>query len=206
MSGDVTAGSKLALFSNDSSRLAYPTAEAVSKSEYTNSSLNASSPWWWWLADAYASSSCNVRGVYSSGAMDWYVAYSGNYGVRPLCNLSSGILVSDSPDSDGAYTIIWNRAPSKPSSITVPSVSYTHLDVYKRQQMFSGTKIGGAFSKIGGAAGGVFSKLFSGMGGVATRAFTGVAGTITNILGKAGTAVTAGPLGKICLLYTSRCV
>lgn len=57
-------------------------------------------------------------------------------------------------------------------------------------QMFSGTK-------IGGAAGGVFSKLFSGMGGVATRAFTGVAGTITNILGKAGTAVAAGPLGKI---------
>ena len=56
--------------------------------------------------------------------------------------------------------------------------------------MFSGTK-------IGGAAGGVFSKLFSGMGGVATRAFTGVAGTITNILGKAGTAVAAGPLGKI---------
>lgn len=49
-------------------------------------------------------------------------------------------------------------------------------------QMFSGTKIGGAFSKIGG---------------VATRAFTGVAGTITNILGKAGTAVAAGPLGKI---------
>lgn len=64
-------------------------------------------------------------------------------------------------------------------------------------QMFSGTKIGGAFSKIGGAAGGVFSKLFSGVGGVATRAFTGVAGTITNILGKTGTAVAAGPLGKI---------
>lgn len=57
--------------------------------------------------------------------------------------------------------------------------------------------VGRAFSKIGGAAGGVFSKLFSGMGGVATRAFTGVAGTITNILGKAGTAVAAGPLGKI---------
>lgn len=64
-------------------------------------------------------------------------------------------------------------------------------------QMFNGTKIGGAFSKIGGVAGGVFSKLFSGVGGVATRAFTGVAGTITNILGKAGTAVAAGPLGKI---------
>ena len=64
-------------------------------------------------------------------------------------------------------------------------------------QMFNGTKIGGAFSKIGGVASGVFSKLFSGVGGVATRAFTGVAGTITNVLGKAGTAVAAGPLGKI---------
>ena len=53
--------------------------------------------------------------------MGWVNAYYGHGGVRPLCNLSSGILVSDSPDSDGAYTIIWNRAPSKPSSITVPS-------------------------------------------------------------------------------------
>ena len=77
LSGDVTAGSKLALFSDDSSRIAYPTAEAVSKSEYTNSSLNVNSPWWWWLADAYASSSCSVRSVHSSGAMGWYYAYDG---------------------------------------------------------------------------------------------------------------------------------
>ena len=100
MSGDVTAGSKLALFSNDSSRLAYPTAEAVSKSEYTNSSLNASSPWWWWLADAYASYSSDVRSVSSSGAMNWNYAYNGNYGVRPLCYLKSEILVSVPGEDD----------------------------------------------------------------------------------------------------------
>lgn len=64
-------------------------------------------------------------------------------------------------------------------------------------QMFSGTKIGGLFSKIGGGASGIFSKLFSGIGGVATQAFTGVAGKITGVLGKAGTAIAAGPLGKI---------
>ena len=64
-------------------------------------------------------------------------------------------------------------------------------------QMFSGTKIGNLFAKAGGAAGGVFSKLFSGIGGVATRTFTGVAGKITGIFGKAGTAIAAGPLGKI---------
>ena len=120
LSGDVTAGSKLAIFSNDASRQAKPTAEAVSKSEYTNSSLNANSPWYWWLADAYASDSCSVRNVNSSGALDWSGAYVGSRGVRPLCNIKSDILVSDNPDSDGAYTIIWNRAPSAPSTITVP--------------------------------------------------------------------------------------
>lgn len=120
LSGDVAAGSKLAIFSNDASRQAKPTAEAVSKSEYTNSSLNANSPWCWWLADAYASSSCRVRRVNSSGALDWNNACIGSRGVRPLCNIKSDILVSDNPDSDGAYTIIWNRAPSAPSTITVP--------------------------------------------------------------------------------------
>ena len=120
LSGDVTAGSKLAIFSNDASRQAKPTAEAVSKSEYTNSSLNANSPWYWWLADAYASDSYHVRYVHSSGAVHWRTAYDGYRGVRPLCNIKSDILVSDNPDSDGAYTIIWNRAPSAPSTITVP--------------------------------------------------------------------------------------
>ena len=33
-------------------------------------------------------------------------AYNGSYGVRPLCNLDSGISVSDSTDSDGCYTLI----------------------------------------------------------------------------------------------------
>ena len=64
-------------------------------------------------------------------------------------------------------------------------------------QMFAGTKIGNLFSGIGGAVGGVFTHMFSGVGGVATRAFTGVAGIITGILGRAGAAVAAGPLGKI---------
>lgn len=121
LSGDVTAGSKLALFSDDTSRLAYPTTECVSKSEYTNTNFATSKAWYWWLADAYASYSYFVRGVRSSGALYNGSAYYGHYGVRPLCNLSSSILVSDTADSDGAYTIIWNRAPSAPASIDVPT-------------------------------------------------------------------------------------
>lgn len=121
LSGDVTAGSKLALFSDDTSRLAYPTTECVSKSEYTNTNFATSKAWYWWLADAYASHSFYVRYVNSSGALNGNGACSGTRGVRPLCNLSSSILVSDTADSDGAYTIIWNRAPSAPASIDVPT-------------------------------------------------------------------------------------
>lgn len=121
LTGDVTAGSKLALFSDDASRLAYPTAECVSKSEYTSTNLATSKAWYWWLADAYASYSYLVRSVNSSGALINYYAYYGVSGVRPLCNLSSSILVSDTADSDGAYTIIWNQAPTVPGSITVPT-------------------------------------------------------------------------------------
>lgn len=52
--------------------------------------------WCWnltpWTCDA--SDSYGVRGVNSSGAMDWYRAYDGGGGVRPLCYPKSVILVS----------------------------------------------------------------------------------------------------------------
>lgn len=52
--------------------------------------------WWWtltpWTCDPEYSS--YVRYVTSSGAMNWYDAFSGCYGVRPLCNMKSDILVS----------------------------------------------------------------------------------------------------------------
>lgn len=52
--------------------------------------------WCWnltpWTCDA--SHSCSVRYVNSSGAMDWNSAFSGYWGVRPLCYPKSVILVS----------------------------------------------------------------------------------------------------------------
>ena len=118
----IAEGSRLALFSSDnSSRLCKPTANAVSNSTYNNSSLSASQNWWWWLRSPDSSYSYNVRRVNTDGSSNYYShAYYGNYGVRPALNLSSGILVSDSADSDGAYTIVWNQAPTTPPSITVP--------------------------------------------------------------------------------------
>jgi hypothetical protein len=52
--------------------------------------------WWWTLTPwtCLASSSCIVRRVLTTGALTNDLAFYGHYGVRPLCNLKSGILVS----------------------------------------------------------------------------------------------------------------
>ena len=100
-------GSKLALFSDNTSRQAYPTALCVSNSEYTHTNLNTGSPWYWWLRTPYVSSAYRVRYVSFDGGPYYAGARDGRNGVRPACNLPSSILVSDSPDGDGAYIIQW---------------------------------------------------------------------------------------------------
>lgn len=107
----VAEGSLYALFNTASKRLAYPTAEAVSKSEYSDSNLAASKPWWWWLRTPDAGNSCYARIVLTVGTLYYNFAYYGGYGVRPACVVSSSLFVSDTADEDGAYTIIWNSAP-----------------------------------------------------------------------------------------------
>ena len=126
---NIAEGTLLALFSNDASRVAYPTAQCVSNSEYTNSNFSTSKGWYWWLRTPSSSFAYYVRRVGSDGSLSSYNAYNGNNGVRPLCNLKSSILVSDSPNSDGNYTVIYNSAPSAPPSITAPATCYSGQNI-----------------------------------------------------------------------------
>ena len=105
---NIVEGSIYSLFNTSSNRIAYPTAEAVSKSEYTNSNLASSKAWYWWLRTPDASNSYNARRVYTDGTLGDSSAYRGSSGVRPACCIPSSIYVSDEAGSDGAYTIIWN--------------------------------------------------------------------------------------------------
>lgn len=116
----INEGSVLAMFSDATSRIAYPTAAAVANSTYTSSSLSASQPWYWWLRSPRATYSCIVHSVDSSGAEIDGNAYVGSRGLRPALNLKSSILVSDSPDAKGVYSIVWNQNPTNPPSISVP--------------------------------------------------------------------------------------
>lgn len=81
-------------FSSDSSRIAKLNGEAQ----------------WYWTRSPNSGNADGVRGVNSDGSLTWDFAYNG-LGVRPALNISSEILVSDSPDADGAYTIIHNKPP-----------------------------------------------------------------------------------------------
>lgn len=127
----IAEGVRLALFSNDASRVAYPTAECVSNSDgYSNSNFTTSKGWYWWLRTPSSSNAVNVRGVNSDGTLiNNNGAYGGDLGVRPLCNLQSSILVSDSPNASGNYEIIYNAAPSAPPSITAPDTAYSGQNI-----------------------------------------------------------------------------
>ena len=125
----IAEGSLLALFSNDASRVAYPTSQCVSNSEYTNTNFTTSKGWYWWLRTPYSSNARHVRFVNTDGALNSSYAYNGGRGVRPLCNLSSSILVSDTTNADGNYEIIYNSAPSAPSGITAPAQAYSGQNI-----------------------------------------------------------------------------
>lgn len=124
----IAEGSILSLFSANTNdcRKAYPTAECVADSEYTNSSFNTSAAWRWWLRTPNSSNSHVVRFVNSNGSLNFSRAYNGYGGVRPLCNLSSDILVSDTVDEDGCYVI--ELPPEAPTKISIKTPIYCNPD------------------------------------------------------------------------------
>lgn len=114
----VAEGTVWSYFNSATRRQCKPTAEAVSKSEYTNSGLNASSAWYWWLRTPRAGGAGYARLVGTDGGLAHSHAFLGDGGVRPALELASTNLVSDSTDTDGAYILQWNQPPTDPSSIS----------------------------------------------------------------------------------------
>lgn len=79
--------------------------------------VGATSPWSWWLRSPYYPTSTtnstdahcvNVDGSLGrAGSVD-----KGDKGVSPAFCVPSDLEVSDSPDSDGAYTFVFNQTPT----------------------------------------------------------------------------------------------
>lgn len=49
-------------------------------------------------------------------------AADGSAGIRPVINLPISLVVSDTTDSDGCYTAVWNNAPNAPTSLNIPTI------------------------------------------------------------------------------------
>ena len=86
--------------------------------------MGATSNVGWWLRTASTDNLYNVFIVNTSGASYYTTATDGSVGVRPAMNITGSLLVSDTTDSSGSYTVLWNTAPSTPSYINVPLTVY----------------------------------------------------------------------------------
>lgn len=60
----------------------------------------------WWLRSPYSSINNSAYNVYTGGGVNSDYVYNGDICARPALALSSEILVSDSADSSGCYTIV----------------------------------------------------------------------------------------------------
>ena len=123
---DLTADDGLKNYGGDRVRIGLITCEEY---RLLRGNIPALPDRWWWTATPDSPINSFVRYVVSDGSLSSGSACSGIYGVRPLCNLKSSILVSDSPNSDGNYTVIYNSAPSAPPSITAPATCYSGQNI-----------------------------------------------------------------------------
>ena len=89
--GSGTEGTKFSYFGSNANRIAYhdETTTAVG----------------WWLRSSSSSIGDRAYYVSTDGSVYNFGAYSASLCARPALALSSEILVSDSPDSSGCYTI-----------------------------------------------------------------------------------------------------
>ena len=100
-------GSKLALFTTDASRIAKMTQQGFVNTKSTPKPGTVDAAWSWWLRSPDSGNSYYARYVDTSGALVSYDAYFGGFGVRPLCNLKSDSLVTETTDGDGCYVMVW---------------------------------------------------------------------------------------------------
>lgn len=76
---------------------------------------------YWWTRQ---SSTTQITTVLTYRYNQGFYPAEGSVGIRPALNIASTTLVSDTTDSDGAYTTIFNFAPPTPSTLSVPNTIY----------------------------------------------------------------------------------
>lgn len=108
---NIAEGTQYTYFNSADSRKCKCTAEAIANSNYS-SNPTVNDNWYWWLRTPYASYANRARSVGNDGTLYYNYAYYGSYGVRPACAIPSDTKVSDGPNQDGYYEIVYNQTPT----------------------------------------------------------------------------------------------
>ncbi|MGC5326017.1 Ig-like domain-containing protein [Brevibacillus sp. SYSU BS000544] len=84
---------------------AYPTAQAVLKSEYSSSDLQSEKTWEYWLRDSNADTANKVRSVSGDGNISSTNAVANTIGVRPALYLKSDVDVAGFGDIEKPFVL-----------------------------------------------------------------------------------------------------
>lgn len=109
-------------FSDGLSRRATMTSQSYKNTLSITKPTEESSYWSWWLRSGDYTTSYRMLAIDENGEQDYLATNRGDCGIRPTVNLNGTQRVSDTIDSDGYYTLIWNSAPTQPPTINVPTI------------------------------------------------------------------------------------
>ena len=158
---NISEGASWEYYTSNSLRQGHLAAQCF---DNTSSSLKPDSKdeaWSWWLRSPEYSMTSNVRTVLDTGQVSTKNSYNGSIGVRPALNLSSSLLVSDTTDSDGCYTVMFasTLTPPAPATITVPSAITVGDSIAVSWGAVSGAD---SYTLERSANGGGFTQIYSG--------------------------------------------
>ena len=148
----IVEGSLFSIFVANADRIAYMTGQAFTNTLSASKPATVDTARFWWLRTPFATNSNIARMVYLDGTLGSNFACYGNIGVRPALNLASDILVSDTTDVDGCYTVIWWTPPNIKANINGELKTYTdgwiNIDGVLRHIDSMWTNVDGVLKKL----------------------------------------------------------
>lgn len=158
----IAEGAAWGYYTSNTARIGYVTQQCFSNTPSSSKPSSKTTAWYWWLRTPHHSFANIARGVNLDGSLGGNNVYRGNYGVRPALNLSSSLLVSDTTDSDGCYTVMFagTITPPAPATITVPSAITAGDSIAVSWGAVSGAD---SYTLERSANGGDFTQIYSGI-------------------------------------------
>lgn len=117
-----TDGAQWEYFNSNDRRKAFVTEQCYSNTLTASKPADTNTPWYWWTRSSTATYAQHVNIISITGSSSNAAAMDGYYGVRPAMNLPNTLSISDTTDSDGCYTVVWNQSPPAPTTLNVPTI------------------------------------------------------------------------------------